>query len=348
MQSSLDARRSSSSSTTTTTTTTTTPGAQTSGTGGAPAQPPSTDTGMRAQAAAPGTTSTAAGSGGSEPSVSGTSPGEPGMSATTGSAGAGTQATSGDAGRSGSAADSGGAGAAADPAASGTCAGSLCESFENMTASTLGDGWELATRDCMGTGSVEVDSTQAHSGSRSVRVSGGGGYCNHVFFRPTSATWSPEDPLYARFYVRFEKPLTQSHVTFLAMHDEQEMKDLRMGGQSEILMWNRESDDATLPELSPTGIATSVKPPIGQWLCVELAVDGAAAQLQTWLDGEPVAGLIVEGEPTPDIDAQWQRKPDWRPMLSDIRFGWESYGSDENTLWFDDIALSSSRIGCDP
>ncbi|HET8935939.1 MAG TPA: hypothetical protein VFN67_20975 [Polyangiales bacterium] len=196
----------------------------------------------------------------------------------------------------------------------------------------------------MGTGTVTMDSTQAHTGTRSVRVNGGGGYCNHVFFRPKG--WAATAPLYARFFVRFEKPLTQSHVTFLALHDDVEMKDVRMGGQSEILMWNRESDDATLPELSPTGIALSAKPETGKWLCVELLIDGQTPKLETYLNGEPIKGLIVEGEPTPDVDAQWQRKADWHPKLSDIRFGWESYGSDENTLWFDDVVLGTTRVGC--
>jgi hypothetical protein len=200
----------------------------------------------------------------------------------------------------------------------------------------------------MGTGTVTMDSTQAHGGMRSVRVNGGGGFCNHVFVRPKVSPWSASQPVYARFFVRFDKALTQSHVTFLALRDESEMKDLRMGGQSEILMWNRESDDATLPELSPTGIAASAKPEPGTWLCVEflVEVDAQSAKLETWLNGEPVQGLVVQGEPTPDVDAQWQRKADWRPALGDIRFGWESYGSDENTLWFDDVVLGASRVGC--
>lgn len=207
--------------------------------------------------------------------------------------------------------------------------------------------WEVSTTNCMGTGTVTMDSAMAHEGTRSVRVNGGGGYCNHVFFRPKISPFTAgSGPVYARFFVRFEKALTQSHVTFLALRDEAEMKDLRMGGQSEILMWNRESDDATLPELSPTGIGMSAKPEVGKWLCVEFLIDGKAPKLETWLNGEPVAGLIVEGEPTPDVDTQWQRKADWKPQLSDIRFGWESYGSDENVLWFDDVVLGTSRVGC--
>jgi hypothetical protein len=29
-----------------------------------------------------------------------------------------------------------------------------------------------------------------------------------------------------------------------------------------------------------------------------------------------------------------------------VRFGWESYGDQANTLWFDDLAIGASRIGC--
>jgi hypothetical protein len=179
-------------------------------------------------------------------------------------------------------------------------------------------------------------------------VQGAAGFCNHVFFRPLAALFPASDPIYGRFYLRMTTALTQSHVTFMALHDDVEQKDLRMGGQSEILMWNRESDDATLPELSPTGIAMSMKPAVDSWLCVEFMIDGKTPALQTWLNGTAVTGLTVDTTPTPDVDSQWLRKSDWHPHLSDVRFGWESYGNDANTLWFDDVALGTSRIGCLP
>jgi hypothetical protein len=246
----------------------------------------------------------------------------------------------------GNTAASAGAAAGTPAANSGSCPGSLCDSFEDMPGPMLGGTWELATTNCTGTGMVSVDTSQAHSGTHSIKVQGAGGYCNHVFFRPKALMLAPSTPVYARFFVRLDKALTQSHVTLLAMRDEHEMKDLRMGGQSEILMWNRESDDATLPELSPTGIGMSVKPEVGKWLCVELGVDPKAASLQTWVDGKAVAGLTVEGDATPDVDAQWKRKADWSPDLRDLRLGWESYGGDANTLWFDDVAVGGARLGC--
>jgi hypothetical protein len=53
-------------------------------------------------------------------------------------------------------------------------------------------------------------------------------------------------------------------------------KHLRIGGQSKILMYNRETDDATLPDLSPQGIAASKPLPTNAWTCFEyhLGTDG--------------------------------------------------------------------------
>jgi hypothetical protein len=112
------------------------------------------------------------------------------------------------------------------------------------------------------------------------------------------------------------------------------------------MMWNRQSDDATLPDQSPAGVAQSVPLPVNTWECVEFEIDSAAGHISTWVNGTSVPGLAEDGMPTPDIDDQWLAKPSWRPRLTDLRLGWESYASDTDTLWFDDVALSSARIGC--
>lgn len=55
-------------------------------------------------------------------------------------------------------------------------------------------------------------------------------------------------------------------------------------------MYNRESDDATLPDLSPQGIAASTALPTGSWNCFEyhLGTDGT---IETWLNNNTIAGL---------------------------------------------------------
>lgn len=220
----------------------------------------------------------------------------------------------------------------------------ICDGFEGQTGATPAGAWAVSNRDCSGTGTAAIDTTVAHGGTRSLRVNGGEGYCNHVFVRSSTAltgtVW------FARFYVRHTTALPAAHVTFVAMRDTADNgRDLRMGGQSTKLQWNREGDDQTLPVQSPNGIALSVPLPTNAWSCVEFMVNGGNGQMQTWLGGTEVPGLHEDGVPTTDIDQQWLNRT-YRPVLTDFRLGWESYGVGLDTLWYDDVAVSSTRIGC--
>jgi Fungal cellulose binding domain len=137
--------------------------------------------------------------------------------------------------------------------------------------------------------------------------------------------------------------LTANHVTFITMPDSAEGTDehLRIGGQDEILMYNRESDDATLPDMSPQGVATSEALPTEDWECLEyhLGTDGS---IETWLNSDAIAGLTTAGNPN---DSGWTSSS-IIPKITGVYFGWESYGGDANTFWYDDVAISSSRVGC--
>ncbi|ONI86769.1 cellulose-binding protein [Saccharothrix sp. ALI-22-I] len=226
------------------------------------------------------------------------------------------------------------------PVGCGTAA--LCDDFEQQTGATPAGRWTVGAANCTGQGAVSIDNSVAHSGSKSVRVNGAAGYCNHIFFG-TPLTGS--GTVHGRFYVRHTTALPAAHVTFMAMKDTGDAgKDLRMGGQNAALQWNRESDDATLPAQSPQGVAMSKPLPTGQWNCVQFTVD-PAGRLSTSLNGAAVEGLQVDGVPTPDIDQQWLNKT-WRPAVTDLRLGWESYGDGADTLWYDDVAVGSSPIAC--
>lgn len=226
----------------------------------------------------------------------------------------------------------------------------LCDDFEGLAPGAPPDParWTISSPNCSGAGTLAIDTAVAHSGAASVRVDGGGGYCDHVFIAHSAALAGLGPRVYGRVFVRLEAALGQGHVTFMTLKDSADGdKDLRMGGQSEIFMWNRESDDATLPALSPAGIAQSTAPTPGAWTCVEFAIDGSLGELTTWVDGLEIAGLRVDAEPTPDIDQPWHGKPGWKPALTDFKLGWESYAGQTMTLYFDDVALAADRIGCD-
>ncbi|KIH93759.1 hypothetical protein SPBR_04426 [Sporothrix brasiliensis 5110] len=219
--------------------------------------------------------------------------------------------------------------------------GQVSNDFESGWDQTA---WPIYAPSCNQGGKVTLDTTTAHSGKNSLRVDGAGGFCGHVFFGTTKV---PSGDLYVRTWLKASKALTASHVSFITMSDASQGADkhLRIGGQSQILMYNRESDDATLPDLSPQGIAASTALPTGSWQCFEYHV-GADGTIETWLNGKAIAGLTSKAGTANANAAQWQRSA-LKPKITGVYFGWESYGGDTNTFWYDDVAISGTRVGCD-
>ncbi|MFC4063355.1 cellulose-binding domain-containing protein [Actinoplanes subglobosus] len=224
--------------------------------------------------------------------------------------------------------------------------GALCDGFESQAAGAPAGDWAVTYPDCQGAGTATVDRSVAHSGSTSLRVGGAAGYCNHVFVRNTALLAAAGSTLHVRYWVRHTTALPASHITMVALRDAADGdRDLRFGGQNGALQWNRASDDATLPEQSPAGVALSRPLPVNVWSCVEFKVNGTDGTMETWLDGVSVPGLLQDGVATHDIDGQWLNRT-YRPRLTDLRLGWESYGEGADTLYYDDVAVSGSRIGC--
>jgi len=222
----------------------------------------------------------------------------------------------------------------------------VCDGFENQAGATPGGTWAVTYPDCSGAGRAAIDRAVAHSGTTSLRVDGAAGYCNHVFVRNTQFLSTGTTVWYLRYWVRHTTALPAAHVTTVALRDAADGdRDLRFGGQNGALQFNRASDDATLPEQSPAGVAASRPLPAGVWNCVEFKIDGGAGTIETWLNGTSVPGLVVDGTPTHDIDGQWLNRV-WRPRLTDLKLGWESYGDGADTLWYDDVVAGSTRNNC--
>ncbi|MEU1039719.1 cellulose-binding domain-containing protein [Streptomyces sp. NPDC005907] len=234
------------------------------------------------------------------------------------------------------------------PPAPGADCGSavICSDFEDQTGSAPSGAWRFTAPDCQGSGTAAVDRDVAHSGSRSLRVEGRAGYCNHAFVAATADLSSVGPVMYARMWVRHTTALPSAHVTFVSLPDaSQGGRTLRIGGQNGALQWNRESDDATLPAQSPAGVALSRPLPTGSWQCLRFAIDTTVPGLDTWLGDERIPGLHADGVPTQDMDQQWLARTT-PPRPTALRLGWESYGTGDDTLWFDDVAVGSAPIGC--
>ena len=222
-----------------------------------------------------------------------------------------------------------------EPASS--CAeAAFCDGFEDQTGTTPAGAWQVSYPDCQGTGGVAVDRAVAHTGGTSLRVDGGSGYCNHAFALNSTAVSAAGPVTYVRFYVRHSTALPAGHVAFAVLTDAADNgRHLRLGGQNQAL-----------PEQSPAGVAMSSPLPVDQWSCLEFMIDGSQGIMSTWLDGTEVPGLHLDQTPTHDVDSQWLSRADWRPDPTDLRLGWESYGGGTDTLWYDDVAVDTTRVGC--
>jgi len=76
-----------------------------------------------------------------------------------------------------------------------------------------------------------------------------------------------------------------------------------------------------------------------------LNITNVSGSVETWLNNATVPGLTVGKGATNPNAGQWTRSS-VKPKITGAYFGWESYGGDTNTMWYDDIVVSGSRIGC--
>jgi hypothetical protein len=230
----------------------------------------------------------------------------------------------------------------------------VCDGFETGSAGAAPDAgrWSIGGPNCFsGAGRAVIDDQVAHTGSRSVRLEPGADYCGHVFIQ-SAAIASLGAVRYGRFHVRLDRSVGNTQVTLASLRDEtrstpSQTAELRLGSQSGTLMWGRSIDGATLPTLSPAGIAQGFALPAQQWVCVEFRIDQDSGQIQTWVNGQAPAGLQADGQPTAEIDQNWiAQDPAWRPRLTDFKLGFEAYDGSRATVWIDDVALGAQRIGC--
>jgi hypothetical protein len=246
-----------------------------------------------------------------------------------------------------------GTGVGGNPAggATGSDCGSLplCDSFEatavgSPPSSTL---WTLVPSSA--SGMATVDSMGAHGSAHSLKIVSP----DRLYLRNTSVIGTLGNVVHVRFYVRFASALATGHGALIVTHPTMvdqysQSNELRFGSQDSVFHWNTDSDAANIPDVSPNGDTTSFKPVADTWYCVELTIN-TNGNLSTSVDGTNVAGLTEDGMPTANIDQAWVGSTDSLArykMLADFNFGWQSYGGGALTLWYDDVALSASPIGC--
>jgi len=309
-----------------------------------------------------GTGGSGTGTGGSATGGNGTGGSATGGNGTGGGSGGSATGGNGSGGAGGAAGSGSATGGAAGGNASG-CAGlALCDNFDSQAAGAAPDSslWTMiGAKTCNGQGTpwpFAVDSTQSHSPPNSMKVMGGDS-CGPLMLNTSAFTKLTGSDVYGRFYMRLsDTSMMFDHAFLMALGltsgtlNTGTQNYLQLAsegtGTSNVFMWQI-SDGDVLPDKNSAGGATSTYPAANTWTCVEFHVSSSTGALETWVNGNPVAGLtFVPGTTTKmsGVNDQWTAPSPFKPMS--IGFGWTVFSGENLTIWFDDIAVGPTKIGC--
>ncbi|MEO8904608.1 MAG: hypothetical protein ABI488_19545 [Polyangiaceae bacterium] len=296
------------------------------------------------------------GAAGAVSSVGGSAVGLGGSGA--GGAGAGAGGSGGLSATAGSAGASSAAGGAMT-----ACAGMpLCDDFE-AAADTVGatpTGWTMFNPGgCSGSAqySATIDTSQFHSGSKSVKVTGGDS-CGPLLVNTAGLAAITGGEVYGRFFVRMPTTTAFDHAVMMTLGlaagvdktgQFDQAQNLQLApeeiGTTSALVWQT-TDGNILPAKAPASAPTTTFPTANQWTCIEFHVSANTSAIETWIDGTAIAGLtFIPGTTTrlSGMNDQWTPAP-----LAPTSFGlgWIVFSAPSISLWFDDAALGTKRIGC--
>jgi hypothetical protein len=246
-----------------------------------------------------------------------------------------------------------------------SCNGALvCESFEGFA---LGGEPAGNFKTQKNSGTVSIDSTHYFSGTKSVKLTTEAkDQTKTAFIRLDSGVFPVNgNAFFGRMMFFLESaPTADVHWTLIQggglVPDQSYHSLYRYGGQHPIsdssgaflgsqLMANYETPDSysgTGPSSDCWQHSDSVLVPVQKWACVEWQFDGPNNQMHLWLDGKAIDSLTINGRGQGCVH-QGDDFPWTAPSFDQLELGWESYQTDDaRTLYIDDVAVSTQRIGC--
>jgi hypothetical protein len=274
-----------------------------------------------------------------------------GGSGSGGSAGNGGAATTGGGGAGGAAAGAAGAGGSGG-SATGACAGKqyiVCEDFEATTVGEVPTGWTKQ-------GEIAVATDQAKGGSKSLKVSPTEKGARRIARSATelgAAHWG-------RLFYRVQLPVpavnpsknngnTVIHSTLVGLTATRPA-----GGTAEYRVL-----DTIMNESKKHNFIYNVQIQGGSefghetaytydykdtWTCAEWQVDNTAKNYTLYIDGMDVTGVkVVADKAVNGGDAA-----ELPASFTQMNIGWYNYQAGDGgfTVWIDDIAMNTTRVGC--
>ena len=80
-----------------------------------------------------------------------------------------------------------------------------------------------------------------------------------------------------------------------------------------------------------------------QWYCLEAFFNGApsASEFRVWIDGTEVQAMHVT-----NLAASGPARTSWAPTYNFIKIGANDYDANLGQIWYDDVVVATSPIGC--
>lgn len=263
-----------------------------------------------------------------------------GGSAGGGAAGGGAGGGSGDGGMK----DGGSAGGSSVIACTG-----FCDGFEGYDAGSAPRGpWSASVAG----GTVAVDRTRAHAGVQSVKVTTDGQAAYRRAFFQMGAPFFPvtNSDFYGRAWVWLTAaPPQTTHWTHIEGQGPvpdagtNVVAHVRYGGQNmKRLMANYDTGGVATDCWQHSTLAM----PEGKWVCYEWHFSTPNNRMELWVDGTAVTAITVDGQGQGCINNGLGGK--WLfPQFQQVKLGWEHYQtSNPIEMWWDDVVLSKTRVGC--
>jgi hypothetical protein len=303
-----------------------------------------------------GSVSSTGGTPGTGGSVStGGTPGTGGMDGTGGSGGHGGQTGTGGSGGHGGQTGTGGS-SATGGAGGGSAAVIFSDDFESDTSGKQPAGWDnlldynykmTSNPDQQGSSAL-ADATQTHNSSKLAAhfvVSGS----NMAFLE--HALPSGTNHLFVRVYVYLKNSIgdmpmstNNNHETLLGLTMTPNNADnqLRFGEAKGAIGLNQVPSDDYSPVMAKEYGGPKIT--AATWHCIEVEFNGTTSynSYNAWSDGTLVDSIASSAD-----WAHGTTTPNWmNGYFNSFMIGWQSFSSLANEVWFDDLVLSTARVGC--
>jgi hypothetical protein len=239
---------------------------------------------------------------------------------------------------------------AAESGLTGSCTGAIaCDDFEGNASGAAPAMWTVDIRPA-GTGTLQIDTTRAYSGTKSVHVTlvANRDHVNSFITRPLSAL--PNNTLYGRMMmwvmatparnVHWDNIRAQGFFPGTMTDGQYNYGGGPVPGDGGLFA-NYWTPSADCWKNSKTHM------PLAQWNCIEWLYDGAKNEMHYWLNGEELADMAVMQKG--DGCIQGAGANNWRaPPFTKLSLGWYNAQSSPIPIdmWMDDVGIDTKRIGC--